>query len=636
MSTKPAFKQKWQYFFDNAMAGGAPSMIGMLALFSLVIITISAVIVALGGQVLAPAGTDGGVSFFEAFWLSMMRTLDAGTMGGDTGWGFRLVMFALPTLGGVFVISSLIGVLSNAVESKLETLRKGRSQVLEKNHTIILGWSPQIFTIISEIVEANLNQKNSAIAVLADKDKVEMEDEIRERVPGIKNTRVICRCGSPIDPGDLELVSPHTARSIVVIPPEENNPDNFVIKTILALTNNPNRHEHAYNIVTQINQPENMQVVGMLGTRDRLTAVLTDDVIARVTAQTSRQSGLSLIYTEILNFGGDEIYFKEEPTLSGHTYADALYAYETSAILGIFHANRVAQLNPPMDTRIGPGDKLIALSEDDDTIILSGAAAYPIQKNALRISATLPEAQPERALIIGWNRCAPIILREMDQYVASESTITILADELFKEEIDACPKLEKQKISFIGGDTTDRTLLDKLKIADYDHVIVLSETTLPVQEADARTLVTLLHLRDISARNGTPFSIVSEMLDLRNRKLAQVTNVDDFIVSDHLVSLMMAQLSENSDLIQVFTDMFDPEGSEIYLKPADQYVALGEPVNFYTVIEAARQRGETAFGYRVYAERSEADRGYGVHTNPKKAELVTFTAQDKIVVLAEE
>ena len=48
---------------------------------------------------------------------------------------------------------------------------------------------------------------------------------------------------------------------------------------------------------------------------------------------------------------------------------------------------------------------------------------------------------------------------------------------------------------------------------------------------DAKTLVTLLHLRDMAQKDETPFSIVSEMLDLRNRELAEATQVDDFIVS---------------------------------------------------------------------------------------------------------
>jgi ion channel POLLUX/CASTOR len=425
------------------------------------------------------------------------------------------------------------------------------------------------------------------------------------------------------------------ARSIIVIPPEGDNPDAFVIKTVLAITNNPNRHEQPYNIVAQISEPKNMQVINMLGTRDRLRAVLTGDLIARITAQTSRQSGLSLVYTELLNFGGDEIYFKEEPSLAGCTYADALHNYEDSTILGLYSAGGQAFLNPPMDTCIAPGDKLIALSADDDTIKLSGLSSFPVQENVIHSNGSVPAAQPEHVLIMGWNRRAPIILRELDCYVAKDSAVTVVADEAFEKAVKACPKLKNQKVSFSAGDPTDRALLDELRIVDFEHVIVLADTSLPVQEADARTLVTLLHLRDISSRDETPFSIVSEMLDLRNRELAEVTRVDDFIVSDHLISLMMAQLSENGDLMPVFTDLFDPEGSEIYLKPANQYVAMGEPVNFHTVIEAARRRGETAFGYRITTEHNNAEKSYGVHTNPKKAGLVTFTAEDKIIVLAE-
>ena len=81
--------------------------------------------------------------------------------------------------------------------------------------------------------------------------------------------------------------------------------------------------------------------------------------------------------------------------------------------------------------------------------------------------------------------------------------------------------------------------------------------------------------------------------------------------------------------------MFDPEGSEIYLKPVGDYVETGQPVNFYTVVEAARRRGETAIGYRLFSEIKDAAKTYGVHTNPKKSEQVTFAPEDKVIVLAE-
>ena len=61
-------------------------------------------------------------------------------------------------------------------------------------------------------------------------------------------------------------------------------------------------------------------------------------------------------------------------------------------------------------------------------------------------------------------------------------------------------------------------------------------------------------------RPASRLSIVSEMMDLRNRALAQIARADDFIVSDKLVSLMMSQLSENKNLDQVFRVLFSSEG----------------------------------------------------------------------------
>jgi ion channel POLLUX/CASTOR len=635
MSQKHSFGQKFRYWFDNLMARGTSALIGGLALLTLAIISIAALVITIGGRLLAPEGAD-SPNFLEAAWLSLMRTLDAGTMGSDAGWGFRLIML-LVTIGGIFIVSTLIGVLSSGLEAQIGHLRKGRSLVLENDHTVIFGWTPQVFTIISELVTANGNRKNGAvIVVMAEQDKVEMEDAIRERIPDVKNTRIICRSGSPIDLTDIEIVSPHTARAIIILP-EGDDPDTHIIKSVLALTNNPNRRAEPYHIVTQIRDPKNLDVVRMIGQRDIVQPVMTNDLIARVVAQTSRQSGLSIVYTELMNFGGDEIYFKEESALIGKTYGNALLAYEDSAILGLRRADGTALMSPRMETDLRAGDALIAISADDDTIRLA-AAPGAVDMNAIHSNGKRSKAAPEKCLILGWNRSGATIIRELDSYVAKGSQVKIVSDQQKTAEHIRlyAENLSNQKVDVEKGDTTDRTLLESLNIPDYDHVIVLAYNHLKPQEADAKTLVTLLHLRDIAERDETPFSIVSEMLDLRNRELAEAAQVDDFIVSEHLVSLMMAQLSENRDLLPVFTDIFDPEGAEIYLKPIGDYVETGKPVNFYTVAAAARQRGETAIGYRLLRESHNAEKSYGVHTNPKKSASVTFVPEDKVIVIAEE
>jgi hypothetical protein len=117
--------------------------------------------------------------------------------------------------------------------------------------------------------------------------------------------------------------------------------------------------------------------------------------------------------------------------------------------------------------------------------------------------------------------------------------------------------------------------------------------------------------------------------------LAQVTKADDFVVGGRLISLLLTQLAENHHLGAVFGTLFDPRGSEVYLKPAGSYVRPGEWVNFATVIEGARQKNETAIGYRVVAE-SQVAPTFGVHLNPSKDERFALAAGDCVIVLAED
>ena len=159
---KSSFREKTRYWFDNLMSKGTPTLIGALAIVSVLLIVVISLIAFISKSI-------PDKSFIQIIWMSLMRTLDAGTMGGDEGsWLFLLFMFAV-TLGGIFVISILIGLLTTGIESKLDSLRKGRSLVIENNHTIILGWSEQIYTIITELVEANSNQKKSCIVVMGEK-----------------------------------------------------------------------------------------------------------------------------------------------------------------------------------------------------------------------------------------------------------------------------------------------------------------------------------------------------------------------------------------------------------------------------------------------------------------------------------
>lgn len=632
MKAGNVFMGKLRYKFDNLMSRGPITMITLLGILSLIVVF-------LGGGILyvfkiSSPGSE-TISFIEGSWQSLMRTLDAGTMGGDEGWKFRAVAF-LVTLGGIFIISTLIGILSSAIENKLDELRKGRSFIYENNHTLILGWSSKIFSIIEELVIAGENQRKSRIAILADKDKVEMEEEIRSKISDFKNMKIICRSGSPNDLHDLHIVNPYEAKSIIILSSDSTNNDTHTIKTILAITNNPDRKKEDYHIVAEIKDIRNLEVAQMVG-RHEVELILTDDIISRIMVQTCRQSGLSMVYQELMDFDGAEIYFTEEPTLLGKSFKEVLFSYKSSTVIGIQYTNGIVKLNPSMEYRMMAGDKIITIAEDDDKINMESEVNYTISEEMI-VSSFTEKRYSERIILIGWNERASKIIQELNRYVEKGSFIKVICSfDKYEDEItNASNNLENLELSFEFADTTKKSVIDNLNITSYDSVLVLCyKDDLDLQEADAKTLVTLLHLRRICELEDKNLKIVSEMLDLRNRELAEVTKADDFIVSDKLISLMMSQVSENKMLMQVFTDLMDSDGSEIYLKPITNYITPNKEVDFYTLLESAASKGEVAIGYRIEAHSHDSSKAYGVAINPNKAKKINFSHNDKLIVISE-
>ena len=625
---------KIKYAFDNLMSKGTLAMVALLGALSAVIVLVAATIISLFD--IQPTGEE-PLGFIEGFWLSMMRTLDPGTMGGDAGWSFRIIAFIV-TIGGIFIISTLIGVLNNGIESHLDKLREGKSFVIEKNHTLILGWSSKIFTIISELQIANENVKKPRIVILANREKVEMESEIRSAFPKLKQLKIICRSGAPDNLTDINMVNPNNAKSIIVLNDDNAASDSIIIKTILAIVNNPHRRQEPYHILTEIKDESNLEIVNMIG-KDEVEVILTDDIIGRIIIQTSRQSGLSMVYQELMDFDGDEIYFSQIKELTGQRYGDSLMQFKESSVIGILNGeNQQVLINPSMDYVIQAADEIIAITKDDDTLIPSLNSKFKIKEHLI-CDFEEEVKSAEKMLILGWNQRAIILLREINEYVVEGSIVDIYAHFEVSSEIKSQVKAEYTKltINFYEKDTTSREVLQSIQIFQYDSIQVLCyREELETQEADANTLITLLHLRRISEEQEQEIKIVSEMLDVKNRDLAEITKADDFIVSDKLISLLMSQVSENKQLMRVFEDLLRSEGSEIYLKYVKNYMNISEPVDFYTILESAKRRGETAIGYRLERYHNDSQKAYGVVINPNKSDLIHFSEKDKIIVLAEE
>ncbi len=612
-------RDRARYRFDLALSRGPSVVIGWLGLLTLAIIAVTAVVLTVFGLTGVNGNRDEDLGVVEALWQSMLRVVDAGTFAGDIGWVTRIVGLVI-TIAGIFLAGSLIGLIANAVDQRIEELRKGRSRVIENDHTVILGWSNRVPAIVSELVIANESRKRTAVVVLADHDKTEMEETLRAAIGDLKTTRLVCRSGEPWMPRNLELVNLALARSVVVV---GDGDDATTVKVLLATRATAMCADtHIIAEVTSVDTARSLQA--LMG--ERLVTVNSDDVVAELTAQACRQRGLASVFRELLDFDGDELYFAPFPELVGRSYAECQLSFERSAVMGILGVDGIVSLNPAPAALLGTGDQLIAIVEDDSLFT----------KTSLRVTPTVREVWPptpqegvRRIVIVGWSALGARVIDELDEFLGSNTTIEVLVDpeKVDPDEVRAAisPQNVAVDITLMGGGP--EVLAAHAARISFHEVIVLGYRDGSIDEADARTLLTLLAFRHVRQHEDVgPVRMVAELLDQRNAPLAVATGADDFIVSDELTSLMLAQLSERHELSQVFVDLFDRTGCSIELREARQYGAQ-QTTTFADVVATASSIGHSAIGYRRTTSGE-------VVINPPKSAPLTLAIDDEVIVLA--
>ncbi len=620
-----SLRQRLRYRFDNSLSRGIWGILALLGLLAVAFFLVVALFIQLSG--IGPGGEP--TTFPEAVWYALTRSLDPGTFSGDEGPGFRLIMLFV-TLVGILLAAAIIGLVSAAIDRRLETLRRGRSLVVEEDHTLILGTSDKLIPVISELIEANASERDRAIVVLAPADIVELSDDIRGAVPDLKTTRLVIRSGNPTRLPDLRQGNPGTAKSVIVL---NGGSDAQVVKATLGVLrcipeDAPTR------VIAELQDPGISDALASAA-GSRLLTVTSSQVVGLIGAQVARAPGLGAIYQDLLDFDGDELYMTAvTPAWQGRSFGEALLASSRGTIVGIRFADGRTALAPDATTVLGPGDALIGICEDDSAFALDTAPA-PWQRSDERSWEPEPKAR-ERTLIVGWSPLAPLVARELDVHVAADSEIHLLANERddVVEAIRTAIALDNQQLVVHLGDPIQRSVVEQaLEAGPFNHIILLSEADLhDAEEADARTMLALLHVHALS-QGTAPVNIVAELLDPHDVELTGAADNQDFIVSQRLVALLLAQLSENPELEPVFADIFDAGGATLWLQPAVRYVAPGE-VTFGDVIAAGRAWDVVPIGYRSASHAGRPGTiGNGIRINPPKDEVITLGEGDAVIVI---
>jgi len=611
------FFEKLKYRFDCFLSKGTVSLVLSLFLLMFVIVLGIGIII----FIFDPSFDFGGL-----VWISFMQTLDPGNLSGEAGSILYMTMMTLATIVGIFITSLFISFILNGFQTRLEKLSRGRSKVIEKNHTLILGWNDNIYVIIEELIEANKSVRKPVIVILSDTDSIEMNQLIKDNIAKIYNTRIICRTGSIFRKVDLDMCSIAEAKSVII-----NENDLNTIKTLLVVVNTDFYTKEDGHISALMYDNLNISVAKNIG-KEKLEIVYLKSSITRIIAQTCLQPGLSYVYNELLQFKGDEIYFYKDENLVNKIFGDLVTLFDQAIPIGVKSGAELL-VNPDKNTVLEKGDTLILIAEDEDTAILN-AENIPVDFRPIIDSKRISSQKQENVFVIGFNKKTVAVIKEFDNYLLEGSEIEVLVNSKESEShiLELEPELKNIKLETFVGDTYKRSILNEYIRKDCNSIIIFSNNNVDKEEQDSQTLLTLLHLRDMEDELKTNFDIITEIYDVKNSEIVDLAKVDDFIISELIANKMLAQVSENRYLKDIFDHLLSDAGSEIYLKPITNYVDIENPLDFYTLSKSALLKDEIAIGYK-HTIMNELP---VVKINPIKSNKVKFNKQDCIIVISED
>lgn len=679
---RASLRDRAGYRFDRTLARSTGTLMGWLVITCLaVVVPVSTVLVWTDPG--SPRSLSGRLT---AAWRTSAETL---RLGAVTGTPLRMALAALLGLVALLCVSTLVGVITTGLADRMAELSRGRSTVLEQGHIVVLGWSDQAGTVVSELAAAQAPDRPRAIVLLADQDKTEMERVLAARMgPSGRRTRVVCRSGPASDPGVLALVSPQTASTVLVLSSGEPGADAEVLRILLALRAVLGTGADGPPVLAAVRE-DRYHAPARLAAGPRGTVLRTDTVTARLIAQCVGRPGLSLVLRDLLDFAGSEFHVVDAAPFQGGPFGAALLGYADSCVIGLLTAEARTVLNPPAGTLVEPGSRLIVLSRDEDSVRPEDCE-HLVDPSAVSTAAPPPE-EASRLLLLGWNRRAPLVVGQLRRTARPGSVLDVVTDltvpgprasELLpatdpepgrapngEPEHEPGPAPEwgpgaepgaEQKgepgreptptpshdpeadgtappslaVRFRSAPLSRPETLLGLDLSRYDGLVVLGpEPGAGPERPDDWTLVTLLGLRLLEEGTARKLRVVTELTDDRNRPLAPVDPGSDVIVSGNLTGLLMAQIAQNRHLAPVFDELFSADGSTVRLCPAGTYVRPGSEASFATVVAAARARGECAIGYRLHDRRTLSP-DHGLRLNPHKAARHRWSSEDEVIVVS--
>ncbi|GBF96827.1 hypothetical protein Rsub_09683 [Raphidocelis subcapitata] len=435
-------------------------------------------------------------------------------------------------LAGIMSFAVVLGILSADIAAAVREVRAGNFPVVERGHTVLLGWNRQTLATLRQIAVAQSRAGAGGapfglpVVVLADRDKDEMDREVHDAVGG--RLAVITRSGSSTRLEDLRRAAVGSAGTVLLQYPE-GKPKNRAHAEQAAALAALKRESSGQKVIVQgdgeaaaegfdaaavaLNAARGWTPRGGAAGGAGATGVGEAELVitsgprrvGQVMCMVAFQPGLEYVLSDLLEFeeawgeGSRLCTAPLDGRLVGRPYRDVRRSFESGAVVGYMDGGEL-RLNPKDNEQVPYGAELVLVTGKDGPQPAAAPAApeMPRLRRAGRGAAL--QRRHVAVLCFGTAADAAPMLDALRDFAPRGSRVTVVCSDPVGK--DALRALQRRgvKVSQVEADPGAGAALERAGLEKADAAVVCGLGP-DAAAGDAQVVATVLQLQALSARH---------------------------------------------------------------------------------------------------------------------------------------